>query len=105
MSVHRRYYATQYGYIWSMTKKQFQAFLENGVVSDSWNLEDFGRRLRGPGKHGEFPVSRIISQDGRGHTSIPSRMTCAVVIRPLDWTRENFEDALRQWHETGTVMG
>lgn len=99
----RRAYALQYGVLWSFSRDQFERFLERGAQTDDWNLDDFGKRLRGPCVGGTWPTSRTMSTERRSYTSLPRQCIGETVIRPLDWTQETFAEALKQWREHGMV--
>ena len=86
----RRYYAAQYGYVWSMTRESFVRFLIVGAAGGEWDLREFVKQLRGPGEFGEWP-------------SMPLRRFVGVTVYPLDWKPENFADALKQFRKTGEV--
>ena len=36
----QRFYVKQFGYCWSLPKKGYQQFLEDGVADITWNLDD-----------------------------------------------------------------
>jgi len=69
----RRYYATQFGVVWSFSAIGWRKTLVNGLMrgTDYVDLDDYGKRIKSRPAHGVF--------DGR--------MVC-------DWVRSQFADAL-----------
>lgn len=77
----RRYYATQFGYVWSMTRDAMARFLTRGATG--YSLAEYGRELRG--------VWRTRTETGA--RTVPARFAGAFFVDPLDWDPEDFADA------------
>lgn len=70
----RVYYATQFGYYWSLTKDQLRAVLQAGATGEGFNLSELGASR--PIKHKPKVFSTVFAM--------------------LDWEQEAFETTLRE---------
>jgi len=76
-----RIYVQQYDHYWAFTPRGLRALLERGARGGEWNLDDYGKML----------------------TRKPRYSNESIAIRVLDWTREDFADALEYLHEHGNL--
>ena len=88
----RRFYVSQFGFIWSLPRDGFEALLRSGAAGNGYDLKDpafKATELR------EECAKRESTRDKReGHYGLPPRLGDAIVIFPLDWKQEVFERAV-----------
>ena len=90
----RRFYVHQYDATWTLPRKGFEAFLEQGAANGAYDLGDSrfaATRLKGGG---------VSLRDGV--LMVPDVMHGRLVA-PLDWDKDRFAEELDRFRKTGMV--
>lgn len=92
-----RFYMTQLGGVWSITEAALRELLARGSVTGSHTLEGDGIK--------ELATRFSEAEFQRRSGAMPKRFrgSDVIMLRPLNWTRENYETALdaltrRDWN-------
>ncbi len=90
MNTPRKFYVSQYGFIWSLSRAGFEAFLHDGATGKGYSLDDpkYGARTLG------VECAKRDSTRERNLSRLPKHLRGALVVFPLDWTAETFGRAL-----------
>lgn len=83
-----RFYVTQLGGVWSITEAALRELLARGSVTGSHTLEGDGIK--------ELATRFSEAEFQRRCGALPKRFRGAdvIMLRPINWTRENYETAL-----------
>jgi hypothetical protein len=88
----RRFYISQFGYIWSLPRDGFAALLRDGAAGKGYDLSN-----------PEFKATELREQVAKreatrakreGFYGLPPRLHDAITIFPLDWDVETFQRAV-----------
>lgn len=90
----KRYYVTQYGYVWSLSWENLLRFLRNGAEGKEWNLDHYGKPLQ------EQYHSLNLAKPNPARTR-PQRFAFRYLVKPLDWTPEDFKAELKRVEAEG----
>lgn len=91
-------YVTQYGVFWKLTPLQWRDLCAAAIKDDGYDLDKVALRL----KDRPRAIRRDMDSDRDSYYTTRNDMP---LFHPLDWDKEQFEDALRDIESDGWFKG